>query len=75
MKKSLSAFKVPLLVVVHVPAAAARVLVLASNPAGLFRLQVALAHVLGQLVIRVKGLAADAAGEKDAEFFQRAMIK
>jgi hypothetical protein len=58
-----------------VAAAAARVLVLASYPAGLFRLRVALAHVLGQFIIRVKGLAAYGAAKKYAEFFQHAMIK
>jgi hypothetical protein len=64
------------MVTVHVAAsAAAAVLVLAPHPAYPFGLRVALAHVLGQLVVRVKSLAADVAGKKNAELFQHAMIK
>jgi hypothetical protein len=75
MKKSFSAFKAELLVLVHVAAAAARVLVFCAHPARLCRLRVVLAHVLGQLVVRIKRIAAHLAGQEHAEFFQHAMIK
>jgi hypothetical protein len=77
MKKSFSGFsdKSPsLLAVVHVAAAAAAVLVFPSYPAFPYCHWMALAHVLYQLVVGVKRLAAYRAGQQDSEFLQRPMI-